>query len=453
MAKRLSPESVIQFVRFSVALTLCWPLRSNSSKNRVYCYKVLQFAHAVNTTIIMSIALHSAYLHLSDFVNVSRIIAVSLGMGQMIITTLICISKHESLQYIIEDMEAYMREAQQYEREVFYKYIAKGHKFYGSCIILMYTTSTIFLLGPTVLPISLPLDIEYPFPVNSTALYVTLYLHQTVITYQCTALLCLGGFGALMLWYTTARFECLAIEFQKSSNVDTMVVCIKKQLLLMRMSQKSWSNRLRNKSICKNWCELLLVNRFGKCEVHLAFGVAYNPTEYCSSGFSYAENVATTIRFIAFGAVAGSTGILILCGMIMILLQAPIAETPLEQVFLAYSLTNFDDPIYLQNSSVIVKVQFIGVIMTVLTEVYMYTWPADHMKDTSENLSRSAYDITWYKQSVRMQKDILNILVYQKPVVISIRCVMPELTLEYFCSYLSNAFSIFASMRTLLMNN
>ncbi|KOX81043.1 hypothetical protein WN51_09968 [Melipona quadrifasciata] len=42
--------------------------------------------------------------------------------------------------------------------------------------------------------------------------------------------------------------------------------------------------------------------------------------------------------------------------------------------------------------------------------------------------------MTWYKQPLQMQKDILNVLVYQEPITLSISCIIPELSLHYFCS-------------------
>jgi hypothetical protein len=38
----------------------------------------------------------------------------------------------------------------------------------------------------------------------------------------------------------------------------------------------------------------------------------------------------------------------------------------------------------------------------------------------------------WYEQSLEMRKYILNVLVYQKPVTLSVGCLMPELTLRFF---------------------
>lgn len=137
-------------------------------------------------------------------------------------------------QHIVDEMMTCIKEAKQYEREIFSKHIAKCKHFYGTSIIFVYLTASGFLLGPLVLPISLPLDAEYPFPVNYTWVHVVLYMHQTFISYQCTAHICLSGFGALLLWFTIARFECLAMEFQNSTDVDMLIGCISKQLNLIK---------------------------------------------------------------------------------------------------------------------------------------------------------------------------------------------------------------------------
>lgn len=80
----------------------------------------------------------------------------------------------------------------------------------------------------------------------------------------------------------------------------------------------------------------------------------------------------------------------------------------------------------------------------------MYAWPADHMQDASINILRSAYNSIWYEQSLDMQKDLLIILMYQRPVILSINVLLPELTLRYYCSYVANAFSVFTALRAVV---
>ncbi|KAF3430057.1 hypothetical protein E2986_11669 [Frieseomelitta varia] len=50
------------------------------------------------------------------------------------------------------------------------------------------------------------------------------------------------------------------------------------------------------------------------------------------------------------------------------------------------------------------------------------------------HVSRSAYDLIWYKQTLNMQKNLLNVLSYQKPVTFSISFIVPDLSLRYYCS-------------------
>ena len=52
----------------------------------------------------------------------------------------------------------------------------------------------------------------------------------------------------------------------------------------------------------------------------------------------------------------------------------------------------------------------------------------------SLKFSQSVYDLPWYEHTARMQKNLLNVLAYQKPVVLSINCLVPELSLRYYCS-------------------
>ncbi|CAD1474981.1 unnamed protein product, partial [Heterotrigona itama] len=353
MLKQPTPEKVIDIIWFSVALSFCWPLPSNSSRARILVYKSLQISCIVNACLLLLALIYAIYLHLDDVFIISECICLFIGVNQIVIQIIICMIKHDSLQRVVEEMLNCVREAQQYEREIYCKLITKCSIFFGSSMVCIYLTSTAFSIGPAFMSVYFPCDAEYPFRVNYTPVNVIIYMHQVVLSYQCAAHICLSIFGALLLWFSAARFECLIIELKETTSISTLIVCTKKQLRLRR----------------------------------------------------YAEEVINILRLIVLYAIVVNTGVLTLCGIILLL------DTPL-----------------------IVRVQFIISCLTVLTEIYIYTWPADYMKDMSISVSRSAYDIIWYEQTLEMQKDILNILAYQEPVTLSISCIIPELTLRYFCS-------------------
>ncbi|KAK9304503.1 hypothetical protein QLX08_004134 [Tetragonisca angustula] len=345
MLKHVTPEKVVNIVRLSVAMTFCWPLPVNSSKIKVIGYKITQICATISITLLFLPLLYSIYLRPDDIEIVSTAVGQSICMVQSIIQTVICFSKHDTLQRVIEELRTSIREAKLHEREIFYTYLARCNVFYGSYIA------------------------EYPFDVNRTLVSVIVRAHQSIACCQCCAHVCLSVFGALLIWFTAARFECLAVEMQRSTDIVTMSICIGKQLRLKR----------------------------------------------------YAEEVVSCFRLMVLFVITA-------CMFVMTLAATAIA----------------------MNTPLIVKVAFTGLSAALLMYVYMYAWPADYMKEKSLNVSRSVYDITWYEETVGMQKDLLNILVYQKPVTLSITCLVPELSLGYFCTYVSNALSMCTALRAIL---
>ena len=135
---------------------------------------------------------------------------------------------------MVEEMLYCVKEAQQYEKEIYNKLIAKSSIFFGNSMVCIYMTSTAFIIGPIFMPVPLPCDAEYPFRVNGTPMHVIIYMQQSIVGYQCAAHMCLCMFGALLFWFTAARFECLAVEMRQITNTSMLIVCIKKQLHLRR---------------------------------------------------------------------------------------------------------------------------------------------------------------------------------------------------------------------------
>ncbi|XP_076380242.1 uncharacterized protein LOC117227835 isoform X3 [Megalopta genalis] len=101
--------------------------------------------------------------------------------------------------------------------------------------------------------------------------------------------------------------------------------------------------------------------------------------------------------------------------------------------------------------AIVIKLQFLFLAWMSLMEVFMCVLPADNLINMSENTVRSVYESKWYDQILDVQKTVLRMLVPQLPVAISIKCIIPILSLEYFCSYISHAVSLFTALRMVLM--
>lgn len=98
MAKQDTTEKIMYLAWLSVALSCCWPITFTRNKNRVYAYKVLQVISVVNACLLLLPLLYSAYLHLDDIASVSKSISVGMCVSQILIQTIICSVKHDSLQ-------------------------------------------------------------------------------------------------------------------------------------------------------------------------------------------------------------------------------------------------------------------------------------------------------------------------------------------------------------------
>ena len=131
-------------------------------------------------------------------------------------------------------MYIFVKEVQQYEKEIFDTYLARCNAIYASYIIVAYVMTSIYVLGPTLFPMVYVVRAEYPFDTNRTSVGVMIRAHHILTGYQCCSHLCLCVFGGLLIWFTTARFESLTVELQNSTNVRTLIACIQKQLRLKR---------------------------------------------------------------------------------------------------------------------------------------------------------------------------------------------------------------------------
>ncbi|XP_018396151.1 PREDICTED: putative odorant receptor 69a [Cyphomyrmex costatus] len=138
----------------------------------------------------------------------------------------------------------------------------------------------------------------------------------------------------------------------------------------------------------------------------------------------YAEEVTILIRPIALSTVSFSTIALIIVGLILL------TDQPLSM-----------------------KIQCVGIMFSGLSVVFMYTWPAEHLIQISDEIGQAVFDTEWYQQPVDLRKDILIVMLRaQKPIIISVPCIMPALSLKYYASYLSTIFSYFTTLRVTMQN-
>ncbi|KAL0114772.1 hypothetical protein PUN28_011823 [Cardiocondyla obscurior] len=139
----------------------------------------------------------------------------------------------------------------------------------------------------------------------------------------------------------------------------------------------------------------------------------------------YADNVSIVVRAFAFTTICCST-----VGLITLFL------------------------LVLKEQSLIVISWALAVTVSGLLEVFMYTWPAEHLMHTASEIGHVAFEILDNHYFVKIWKCLQIIIMRnQKLIQISIPCLMPALSFNYFSAYLSTILSYFTTLRVAILEN
>lgn len=131
-------------------------------------------------------------------------------------------------------MENFCELLQPHENAIVQQYIAKCVYFYGGSLIWLYFSITVIICGPISIPDQpLPTNAEYPFDIDRQPMRYIAYLHQAIIFVHVGGQLSMNVFMALLLWFTSVKFELLAEELRTSTNIYDVLKCIQKHQKLL----------------------------------------------------------------------------------------------------------------------------------------------------------------------------------------------------------------------------
>lgn len=139
------------------------------------------------------------------------------------------------MQNVTNEMKNFCDFMKPHEEIVIQRYIDKCITFYGASMFIFYFTTFITI---TVLPPAMhqpfPTLAEYPFNVSYQPLKTIIYIQQSITGIIISAQLCSNIFMALLLWFTTARFDILTEELRNVTNVYQLIMYIKKHQKLLK---------------------------------------------------------------------------------------------------------------------------------------------------------------------------------------------------------------------------
>ncbi|XP_034942903.1 odorant receptor 22c-like, partial [Chelonus insularis] len=136
----------------------------------------------------------------------------------------------------------------------------------------------------------------------------------------------------------------------------------------------------------------------------------------------YANQVKNAVKYVALSTVLTTT-IGIVCGCLTLISHQPLS----------------------------VKLRVGNIVINAAVELFIYAWPANNLIQMSQIISSNVYHCNWYGKSTKMMKTVSYVIQRsQKPITIYISGFIPDISLQYYTSFLSTTFSYFTTMRILL---
>ncbi|XP_071565725.1 uncharacterized protein [Temnothorax nylanderi] len=236
---------------------------------------------------------------------------------------------------------------------------------------------------------------------------------------------CVVLYGASIFTIYVAMFFAIAIPLVTEQTFPTLAEypfdVSYQPLKTIIYIQQSAAGVLIAGQLCTNVFMALLLwfatARFEILSVELGKATNINQLYKCIKKhqelLEYSKEVALVVRPFAFTSVYCSTISIIIIFLLFVTKQ-PVAVT-----YLCF-----------------------GLFLTCILEVFMYTWPAEHLMLMCHNVAHAAFSILENSHLINLVeiRKCLQIIIMrsQKPVKISIPCLLPTLSLNYFSSVRSS---------------
>ncbi|KAG8040325.1 hypothetical protein G9C98_000896 [Cotesia typhae] len=200
---KITPESAVNFIRVTVYLTcISLPLSGSPAKFKfeIILWLLVILAISLFIPLLVSIIKYSddTFIVMKSFILMS---AISNYVFKVIIVRIY----HKELQQLGSALNEFIKKTSVSEKEILQRYVNNCWMFHGFMTCSYYLTTTAVILGPLILPQKFPTDAVYPFSVENRFVSRIVYLHQSIVGYQCSAGMTLDCQAAMYLWYLSAR--------------------------------------------------------------------------------------------------------------------------------------------------------------------------------------------------------------------------------------------------------
>lgn len=127
---------------------------------------------------------------------------------------------------LYHEMETFCKQANEKTNVMLQQYVDKYKCIYGIYTLWCYFTSIGVICGPLLLLQQFPTHAKYPFSVEQYPTKSLIYLHQSIVGLQASAGMCIEVNIAMLLFYSSVRFDLLGQKIRNVTNEHELDKCI-----------------------------------------------------------------------------------------------------------------------------------------------------------------------------------------------------------------------------------
>nr|AQN78450.1 olfactory receptor 48 [Meteorus pulchricornis] len=232
------PESTFTFTKFSVALLCTWPPSGNASRKEKIIFELKWWISWINSILLVLPVIYTAYVDYRDIVLFTKSLVFFTVCFQITIKMLICKMMQRQMQYVLDEMEDYVRNASMDEKRILLYFTKKCGKVHASLLLGALVTVLGMIMEPLVLPQPFPAEAKYPFPVNTFPMFGIIYFQHAVTGIQVVCMAAIDCQMAMMLWYIVVRLKILKERTRKITNAYEFSMCVRQHQYLLRFADE-----------------------------------------------------------------------------------------------------------------------------------------------------------------------------------------------------------------------
>ncbi|XP_067210760.1 odorant receptor 10-like [Linepithema humile] len=161
-----------------------------------------------------------------DSIMILKTIFVAACVFDAILNLIICHIQRERLQYLLENIENYLKTADKNDMNILQKHVDHYTLILLVNTILLSCAGLIICFRPLITKERFPVDVWYPSFMDTALRRYIIYVSQVFSGIECVLCFNTDILIAIFLCYSTARLEVLQRNLQSTKTKDYIHVCI-----------------------------------------------------------------------------------------------------------------------------------------------------------------------------------------------------------------------------------